>query len=152
MIKKIFIILTVFFFLNGCGFTPIFNSKNINIKIDKIDYDNNKINRNFAKSISNLSNQASDNFYNLNISSFSEKNIVAKDPKGNPSVYNLRLKVDITLINNNDKKVIKESFSENINLNSTDDKFELKNTENILLDQMSQKILQDILKFLASVK
>ena len=40
MIKKSFIIITVFFFLSGCGFTPIFNSKNINIKIDKIDYDN----------------------------------------------------------------------------------------------------------------
>jgi len=152
MIKKIFIILTVFFFLNGCGFTPIFNSKNINIKIGEIDYDNNKINRNFAKSISNLSNQTSDNFYNLNISSFSEKNISAKDPKGNPSVYNLRLKVDITLINNNDEKVIKRSFSENINLNNIDDKFKLKNTEDILLDQMSQKILQDIFKFLANIK
>jgi len=152
MIKKSFIILTVFFFLSGCGFTPIFNSKNINIKIGEIDYDNNKINRNFAKSISNLSNQTSDNFYNLNISSFSEKNIAAKDSKGNPSVYNLRLKVDITLINNNDEKVIKRIFSENINLNNIDDKFKLKNTEDILLDQMSQKILQDIFKFLANIK
>jgi hypothetical protein len=70
-----------------------------------------------------------------------------KTPKGNPSVYNLRLKVDITLINNNDEKVIKRSFSENINLNNIDDKFKLKNTEDILLDQMSQKILQDILNF-----
>ena len=152
MIKKSFIILSVFFFLNGCGFTPIFNSKNINININKIDHDNNNINRSFAKSISNFSNQTSDNFYNLYINSFSEKNIVAKDSKGNPSVYNLRLKVDITLINNNDKKEIKRNFSENINLNNIDDKFKLKNTENILLDQMSQKILQDILKFLANIK
>ena len=152
MIKKSFIILTVFFFLSGCGFTPIFNSKNINININKIDHNNNNINRNFAKSISNFSNQTSDNFYNLYINSFSEKNIVAKDSKGNPSVYNLRLKVDISLINNNDKKEIKRNFSENINLNNIDDKFKLKNTENILLDQMSQKILQDILKFLANIK
>ena len=152
MIKKSFIVLTFLFYLNGCGFTPIFNSENINIKIDKIDYDNNKINRNFAKSISNFSNQASNNLYNLYINSFSEKNIVAKDSKGNSSVYNLQLKVDISLINNIDEKEIKKSFSENINLNNIDDKFKLKNTEDILLDQMSQKILQDILKFLADIK
>ena len=55
MIKKSFIILIIFLFLNGCGFTPILNSENINININKIDFDNNKINRNLAKTINDFS-------------------------------------------------------------------------------------------------
>ena len=151
MIKKSFIILIIFLFLNGCGFTPIFNSENININIDKIDFDNNKINRNLAKTISAFSNQNNNNIYDLYIYSYSTKNVATKDSKGNPSIYNLQLKVDITLINNNDKEELKKSFFENINLNNNDDKFKLKIIEDNLIEQMSQKILQDILKFLASV-
>jgi len=151
MIKKSFIILIIFLFLNGCGFTPILNSENINININKIDFDNNKINRNLAKTINNFSNQTDNNPYDLYISSYSTKNVAAKDSKGNPSIYNLQLKVDVTLINNNDKQELKRSFFENINLNNNDDKFKLKITEDSLIEQMSQKILQDILKFLASV-
>ena len=152
MIKKNFIILIIFLFLNGCGFAPIFNSKNININISKIDFDNNKINRNFAKKISAFSNQTSNNLYDLYINSYSTKNIATKDSKGNPSIFTLQLKVDITLINNNNKKELKKSFFENINLNNNDDKFKLKITEDTLINQMSQKILLDILKFLASVR
>lgn len=151
MIKKSFIILIIFLFLNGCGFTPILNSENINININKIDFDNNKINRNLAKTINDFSNQTDNNPYDLYISSYSTKNVSAKDSKGNPSIYNLQLKVDVTLINNNDKQELKRSFFENINLNNNDDKFKLKITEDSLIEQMSQKILQDILKFLASV-
>jgi len=151
MIKKSFIILIIFLFLNGCGFTPIFNSENINININKIDFDNNKINRNLAKTISTFSNQNNNNPYDLYIYSYSTKNVATKDSKGNPSIYNLQLKVDITLINNNDKEELKKSFFENINLNNNDDKFKLKIIEDNLIEQMSQKILQDILKFLASV-
>ena len=151
MIKKSFIILIIFLFLNGCGFTPILNSENINININKIDFDNNKINRNLAKTINDFSNQTDNNPYDLYISSYSTKNVAAKDSKGNPSIYNLQLKVDVTLINNNDKQELKRSFFENINLNNNDDKFKLKIIEDNLIEQMSQKILQDILKFLASV-
>ena len=152
MIKKSFIILTVFLFLNGCGYSPIFKTESINININKIDFNNNKINKNYAKTISAFSNQTNNNLYDLKINSYSTKNVAAKDSKGNPSIYNLQLKVDITLIDNDDKKELKKSFFENINLNNNDDKFKLRNTEDTLIDQMSQKILQDILKFLASVK
>ena len=152
MIKKKLIILIIFLFFNGCGFSPIFNAENINININKIDFNNNKINRNFAKRISTFSNQKSNNLYDLYINSYSTKDVATKDSKGNPSIYRLQLKVDITLINNNDKKELKKSFFENVNINNNDDKFKLKITEDTLIDQMSQKILQDILKFIANAK
>lgn len=152
MIKKKLIILIIFLFFNGCGFSPIFNAENINININKIDFNNNKINRNFAKRISAFSNQKSNNLYDLYINSYSTKDVATKDSKGNPSIYRLQLKVDITLINNNDKKELKKSFFENVNINNNDDKFKLKITEDTLIDQMSQKILQDILKFIANAK
>ena len=152
MLKKNFIFLSILYLLNGCGFTPTFNASNININIKNVDYTNNKINRNFAKAIRTFSNQESNVIYNLQINSFSQKNVIAKDNKGNPSIYNLKLKVNILLISI-DKTIKKEkTFTENINFNDTDDKFKLKKTEDSLLDQMSQKILQDILKFLVEVK
>ena len=151
MLKKNFIFLMILYLLSGCGFTPIFNASNMNVNIRDINFNNNKINRNIAKSIKTFSNQKSDIIYNLNINSLSTKNVAAKDSMGNPSVYNLQLKINIILVDENDKK-IEKSFAENINLNNTDDKFKLKITEDTLLNQMSQKILQDILKFLADIK
>ena len=152
MIKKNLIILIIFFFLNGCGYTPIFNSKNIDVNINKIDFDNNKISRNFAKSIETFSNQTSNNAYNLLIETSSTRNIAAKDSKGNPSVFNLILRIDITLINSKNLKEIKKSFSKNINFNNNDDKFKLRTTEETLISQMSQSILQEILGFLATIR
>ena len=152
MLKKKFIFLSILCLLSGCGFTPIFNASNMNINIKNVNFNDNKINRNFAKSIKTFSNQKSDIIYNLNINSFTLKNVATKDTKGNPSIYNLKLKVNIILIDNNESKKIEKSFAENINFSNTDDKFKLKITENTLIDQMSQKILQDILKFLADIK
>ena len=152
MIKKNLIILVIFSFLSGCGFTPIFNSKNIDVNINKIDFDNNKISRNLAKSIETFSNQTSNNAYNLLIETSSTKNIATKDSKGNPSVFNLTLRIDITLINSKNSKEIKKSFSENINFNNIDDKFKLRTTEESLINQMSQNILQEILSFLATIR
>ena len=152
MLKKNFIFLSILYLLNGCGFTPTFNASNININIKNVDYTNNKINRNFVKAIKTFSNQESNVIYNLQINSFSQKNVIAKDNKGNPSIYNLKLRVNVILANVNETKQKEKSFSENINFNDTDDKFKLKITEDNLLDQMSQKILRDILKFLVEVK
>lgn len=152
MIKKNLIILIIFSFLNGCGFTPIFDSKNIDVNINKIDFDNNKISRNFAKSIETFSNQTSNNVYNLLIETSSTKNIAAKDSKGNPLVFNLMLTINITLINSKNLKEIKKSFSKNINFNNNDDKFKLRTTEETLISQMSQSILQEILSFLATIR
>ena len=152
MIKKNLIILVIFSFLNGCGFTPIFDSKNTDVNINKIDFDNNKISRNFAKSIETFSNQTSNNAYNLLIETSSTRNITAKDSKGNPLVFNLMLTINITLINSKNLKEIKKSFSKNINFNNNDDKFKLRTTEETLISQMSQSILQEILRFLATIR
>jgi len=97
----------------------------------------------------------------LNLNAFSE---IIEDIKidGNQRISNdtikLFSKIDIgDEINNEDinrilKDLYETIFFENVNINNNDDKFKLKITEDTLIDQMSQKILQDILKFIANAK
>ena len=114
--------------------------------------DNNKISRNFAKSVETFSNQTSNSVYNLLIETSSSRSTASKDSKGNPSVFNLILRIDITLTNSKNLNEIKKSFSESINFNNIDDKFKLRTTEETLINQMSQNILQKTLSFLATVR
>ena len=121
-------------------------------QLNDTNVNNNKIGKNFAKSIKVFSNQTSNNVYNLFIETSSSKNISTKDSKGNPTIFNLKLRIDITLTNSKNLKEIKKSFSKNVNFNNIDDKFKLRTTEETLINQMSQNILQEILNFLATIR
>lgn len=151
MIKKILIPVIIILFLKSCGYTPIFTSKNLDINFNNIDYKKNALNKSFARSIKSLSNINSSNFYDVEINAESNRTTVAKDSKGNAEVYKLELSLEITLIGKNNESKIKETFMKSVNYKNSSDKFQLKQNENNLIDQMTQGILQDILKFVLNL-
>tara|TARA_B100001063_G_scaffold245876_1_gene282929 strand:- start:4284 stop:4742 length:459 start_codon:yes stop_codon:yes gene_type:complete len=151
MIKKILIPVIIILFLKSCGYTPIFTSKNLDINFNNIDYKKNALNKSFARSIKSLSNINSSNFYDVEINAESNRATVAKDSKGNAEVYKLELSLEITLIGKSNESKIKETFMKSVNYKNSSDKFQLKQNENNLIDQMTQSILQDILKFVLNL-
>ena len=151
MIKKILIPVIIILFLKSCGYTPIFTSKNLDINFNNIDYKKNALNKSFARSIKSLSNINSSNFYDVEINAESNRTTVTKDSKGNAEVYKLELSLEITLIGKSNESKIKETFMKSVNYKNSSDKFQLKQNENNLIDQMTQSILQDILKFVLNL-
>ena len=63
MKKKYFflIYLAAIILLNGCGYEPVYSSKNFLFKIDKITHDKNKINNQIVRSLKSISNNKTKN-------------------------------------------------------------------------------------------
>ena len=90
--KKLIIIVITLFFLNNCGYTPIYSLKNNNFYLKEISVKNkNKINSKIENTIKKFSNQNSERIITLEISSDKKIDIISKDKKGDPSVFNMTI-------------------------------------------------------------
>ena len=69
-------------------------------KINKITYDNNKINNQIARSLKSVSNNEATRILNFDLSSKKEKIVVSKNRAGDPEIFEITFTIDI---NNNNK-------------------------------------------------
>ena len=148
MIRKIIIPLILFLVLNSCGYSPIYSTKYQDFKIDNLDFKGErKINEIVRKSLVSYTKIASaEKVYDVTINSSLQKNIDTKDKKGNPAQFSLRINVDLIIVDKFDK-TLQINFNEKKSYNNKEKKFELKRYESILIQNMSEKILSDIIIF-----
>jgi len=82
--------------------------------------------------------------YNLNLSSTKIKNVISKDSKGDPAIFELIINVNYSV-----KKNEETLLSNEINLkdiyNNVSDKFELENYEKNIINNLSQNISDKII-------
>ena len=152
MIRNKVFFFIILIFLTQCGYQTIYSNKNLNLSVTEIKILNDQsIGRQIRNRLDFLSkkNKNSDNF-NLKIDSKFEKTVASKDKQGNPNIFNLvvYVKVDLT-----SELGIKESkvFSEGINYNNSDNKFNLKRYEDSLKVNLTEKIIDDLLLYLQSI-
>ena len=148
MIKKIIIPFILFLVLNSCGYSPIYSTKYQDFKIDNLDFKGErKINEILRKRLVSYTKiDSAKNFYDVTISSSLNKNIDSKDKKGNPAQFSLRINVDLIIVDQFDK-TLQINFNEKNSYDNKDKKFELKIYENSLTQNMSEKILSDIILY-----
>jgi len=148
MIRKIIIPLILFLFLNNCGYSPIYSTKYQDFKIDNLDFKGErKINEILRKRLVTYTKITSaENVYDVTINSSLQKNVASKDKKGNPAQFSLRVNVDLIIVDKFDK-TLQINFNEKNSYDNKDKKFELKIYENSLTQNMSEKILSDIILF-----
>ena len=152
MMKNKIFFLTIFIFLSQCGYQTIYSNKNSNFNIVEIKIINDQnIGRQIKNRLSVLSNanKNSDNYY-LEIDSKFEKTTASKDKQGNPDTFNLIVNVKVTLTNNKNFKETK-IFSEGINYDNSDNKFSLRKYENSLKENLTDKIIDNLLIYLQSI-
>ena len=152
MIKKNLIkLIIIFFFISGCGYSPIFSNKNSNFSIQELNTIGNfKLNKIVNNKLNNNNNPDSPKKFSLKIETYLKKEITSKDPKGNPKTYriNLKFNVLVTDLNGNKKK---KSFSKSIDYNNRDNKSELKKYENEVAKNLAEKISDQIIIYLSSI-
>ena len=148
MIKKIIIPFILFLVLNSCGYSPIYSTKYQDFKIDNISFKGErKINEILRKRLVGYTKITSaENIYDVIINSSLQKNVDSKDKKGNPTQFSLRVNVDLIVVDKFDK-TFQINFNEKNSYNNKDKKFELKIYENSLTQNMSEKILSDIILY-----
>ena len=137
--KKLIIFAIALFFLNNCGYTPIYSSSDNNFYIKEISTKNkSKLNSKFENLIKRFSNQDSKNIINLEISSNKRIDIISKDTKGDPAVFNMTISITIKILEKN--KI--ENFSESFSYNNDSNKFSLKQYEKEIENTLINKIVE----------
>ena len=152
MKKNINVLVLVIFFCSSCGFESLHSSKKPNFIIEDIILEEQDlISRAIYTNLKKLSISESKNLDKFTISVKSKKELIvtAKDNKGDPKNYVMRILVNLKFYNN--KVLIKQkSFTEQINYKNRSNKFNLKlyekNIEKDILKQINKSINLYILK------
>ena len=147
--KNIFLMIIVLF-LNSCGFTPIYSSKDSNYKIISFKKNiNNNLTNYIQDSISMLSNDSAENVLKIDFNYSEDIIVILKDSKGDPKENRLTINVDLKLFDVNDNLISSQKFFENFEYSIDDNKFNLKQYEKNIKQNIVEEITQQINAFLA---
>ena len=151
MKNKLIILILLFFILAICGFEPIYSSKKSNFNIGEIKINSkNKFNSTIKNNLKNISNNKSQNKFDLIINSEKKKIISSKDAKGNPQLLTMIVSVDIQIIKDNVIKNTK-NFSQDFSYSNDSNKFSLAQYEKDIEKNLINKIIENINTYLLSL-
>lgn len=147
---KNIILLIILIYLSSCsGYKPILTSKDINFNILDIKVnENDRISNNIKKKLKIYSDkEQKENTISLEINSVKQVYAIAKDSKGDDSVYEMKVITNIEIINlDADNKKVK--FEEKFSFNNQSNKFELeqykKDIQNDLIDKIIEKLILNL--------
>ena len=146
MIKSLKIIyIFLFIIISGCGYQTIYGTKDINLRVEKIkltgNNDLNKIINSYFNYYKNNKNYSK--VIDVHINSSMKKEISSKDRKGNAKTFKLSVSIKLDILEN--EKIIKTNiFNKSSNYKSLDNKFDLNQYEENLINNLLNNIWQDI--------
>jgi hypothetical protein len=146
MKNKIILSLILFFTVGCSGYEPIFSTKNFNFYIDEvITLENDKVSKKIEKKFKPYQSQKNiSKNYNLKIISYKEENIIAKDSKGDPTIFEMNITSNVEIISN-DNKINKMTFNEKFNFNNQSNKFELNQYKKIIEKNLINNIFNNLI-------
>ncbi len=150
--KRLRIYLSLFLILiisQSCGFKPIYSSANLDIKINKIEYEPNILNKQVVQTLGALSNPEGTREYNVRINTLKEKNIVSKNSKGETETYEIKIILQFEVYNDNFKN--SKNFTSKIKYSNNDNKFELNQYEMEIEKQIINDLIEEIIFFFSSL-
>ena len=149
--KKITIIV-FFLLLLSCGYKPIFSSSETNFSITEIKlFGKINVGSKIKKNLNIYRNAENKNtFYSLKINADQKKNVISKDAKGDPKMFEVQVSIDLTILEDNKIKHEK-NFKESFAYNNSTNKFDLKRYEKNIEDNLIKKIITKITLYLYSI-
>ena len=152
MKNKSILLILLFFILANCGFEPIYSSKKSNFNIGEIKITNkNKFNSIIKNNLKNISNNESQNKFDLIINSEKKRIISSKDTKGNPQLLTMIISVEVQIIKDNVIKN-KKNFSQDFSYSNNSNKFSLAQYEKDIEKNLINKIIENINTYLLSLQ
>ena len=155
-LKKIITTLS-FLLLLSCGYEPIYSKKkinsNYNFSINTInligDNEINQILENKLKRKINTEKKSTE--INLNLNSRIEKSITSKNKKGNPIRFSIKIMTNLEVFENEILKG-KKNFEEKFEYNNRTNKFDLKQYEKNIKNNLISELSYKIIKYLNTLK
>jgi len=149
--KKIFNLILIILFLNttGCGFTPILSSSNYNFSyVIEESSGSERINSYINERLKNLNGK--EKTYDVILNSREAKNILSKDSKGDPSILEIVINLNY-IIKDNEKVLINKILTQRSTYNNISDKFELEKSEEILVENLTRDLAQNIISSTSAI-
>ena len=139
--------------LTNCGFKPIYGSKNSNFEIIEIINENeNKNSFAIEKMVMALSNQEAVKKVKLEMDYKQTFSTILKDNKGDPSKKKLSISVNLIVKNEKDNVLADKNFSEEFSYDVQSDKFNMAQYEDNITNNLNNKISNDIIFLLGTLK
>ena len=139
--------------LTNCGFKPIYGSKNSNFEIIEIINENeNKNSFAIEKMVMTLSKQGAVNKVKLEMNYKQTFSTILKDNKGDPSKKKLSISVNLIVKNEKDNVLANKNFSEEFSYDVQSDKFNMAQYEDNITNNLNNKISNDIIFLLGTLK
>ena len=144
-----YILLFFLFFLSSCAYEPILKSKNylFSINVSNINGDK-EINSIIINKFGSL--KENEKKYDLDLSTKKEKNIISKDSKGDPSIFELLINVKYS-VKKDGKTIIEREINRKATYNNITDKFELENYEKNIINNISTVISDYIMLSISKI-
>ena len=151
--KSLISIIIFSILLISCGFKPIYSSKNSNFEIIEINNKNkNKNSFMIEKMIMSISNQEANKKLKIDLDYQKIITTILKDTKGDPSKNKLTINVNINVKDNSDNNLINKVFSEEFSYDVQDNKFDMAQYVNNVSENLNNKISNDIIFLLTTLK
>jgi len=155
-LKKIIATLSFLILLN-CGYEPIYSKKqinsNYNFSINTINYiGDNKVNQILKNQLQKILNkQKKSSELNLNLNSRVEKIVSSKDKKGNPKRFSIKIIINLEVY---ESEILKgqANFEEKFEYNNRSNKFDLKQYEKNIQDNLILELSDEIIRYLSSLR
>jgi len=144
-----YILIFLLFFLFNCAYEPILKSKNylFSINVSNINGDK-EINSIIINKFGSL--KENEKKYDLDLSTKKEKNIISKDSKGDPSIFELLINVEYS-VKKDGKTIIENEIKRKTTYNNITDKFELENYEKNIINNISTVISDYIMLSISKI-
>ena len=151
--KSLILIIIFSILLNSCGFKPIYNSKSNNFQVIEIT-NKNKNKNSFAieQMVMSLSNQKAVRKVKLEFDYKESIDTILKDNKGDPSKKKLSITVNLKIKNEIDNILATKNFNEEFSYNVQNDKFTMAQYEDNIINNLSNKISNDIIFLLGTLE
>tara|TARA_B100002019_G_scaffold114216_1_gene98296 strand:- start:298 stop:759 length:462 start_codon:yes stop_codon:yes gene_type:complete len=146
-IVKIFLILGLLLTSN-CGFKPIFIKSNYDFSITiKSSSGSERVNNQIITSLENLNGSSN---YQVSIISNEQKSTISKDTQGDPSILEIVLNLNYKVEKDN-KILFDTNLVQRSKYNNISDKFELRKSEEILVQNLTENFIQEIISSISSL-
>ena len=151
--KSLILIIIFSVILSNCGFKPIYKSKNSNFQIIEIKNKNeNKNSFSIENMVMSLSNKNALRKVKLEIDYKQSFTTILKDSKGDPSKKKLSINVNLIVKNEKNNVLTSKNFKEEFSYDVQSDKFNLSQYENNIINNLNNKISNDIIFILGTIE
>ena len=89
--------------------------------------------------------------FNLTLDINKTKNIISKNKLGDPETFNIEISANVVILNSENDILKSRTIRKNKNYNNLDNKFDLKQEENIIKNNIVDEIVNEILNIMFSI-